>query len=346
MVLSLQQKELMFKYRDKSYICAILCQESNEWYSFLKTITNIPLIIISTGLTVLNSIDVGDEKMKLVNIVFNATFALTLSLINNFKISEKQANFKSLNLKYTKLTHFIEDKITNDIDLCTKDDIRQIINDYDILEENLDFAYPGFIKRRVKNRYYGKKTLPNILNCELIFNNINNTPNIKYFNIDNTPIIKYLNIENTPNNILQPPKILLNNIKTNSLKRNNDTSISPLFKNNKYFKNNIFLQNDDINENNKNKLNNKNDNINKDNKNDDINIDNKNNDINIDNKNDDINTDNKNDDINEDNKNIVNNNVINTQNNNDNDIMIVPISLKKNNCCLNSPSLVISSAIK
>jgi hypothetical protein len=307
MVLSLQQKELMFKYRDKSYICAILCQESNEWYGFLKTITNIPLIIISTGLTVLNSIDVGDDKMKLVNIVFNATFALTLALINNFKISEKQANFKSLNLKYTKLTHYIEDKITNDIDLCTKDDIRQIINDYDILEENLDFAYPRFIKRRVKNRYYGKKTLPNILNCELIFNNINNTPNIKYLNIDNTPIIKYLNIENT-SNILQPPKMLLNNIKTNSLKRNNDTSISPLYKNNKYFKNNIFLQNDDIKEDNKNNI------------------------------------FLQNDDINEDNKNIVNNNVINTQSNND--IMLVPISLKKNNCCLNSPSLVISSSIK
>ena len=299
MVLSLQQKELMFKYRDKSYICAILCQESNEWYSFLKTITNIPLIIISTGLTVLNSIDDVDNKIKLVNIVFNATFALTLALINNYKISEKQANFKSLNLKYTKLTHYIEDKITNDIDLCSKDDIKQIINDYDILEESLDFAYPRFIKRRVKNRYYGKKTLPNILNCELVFNNINNISDIKYLNVDNTPIIKYLNIENT-SSIQQTPKILLNNIKTNSLKRNNDTNISPLYKNNKYLKNNIFLHNDDFKEDNKN-----------------------------------------NDDINEDNKNIVNSNIINTQSNND--IMIVPLSLKKHNCCLNSPSLVISS---
>jgi hypothetical protein len=292
MVLSLQQKELMFKYRDKSYICAILCQESNEWYGFLKTITNIPLIIISTGLTVLNSIDDVDNKIKLVNIVFNATFALTLALINNYKISEKQANFKSLNLKYTKLTHYIEDKITNDIDLCSKDDIKQIINDYDILEESLDFAYPRFIKRRVKNRYYGKKTLPNILNCELVFNNINNISDIKYLNVDNTPIIKYLNIENT-SNIQQTPKILLNNIKTNSFKRNNDTNISPLNKNNKYFKNNIFLENDDIKEDN------------------------------------------------EDNKNIVNSNIINTQSNND--IMIVPLSLKKHNCCLNSPSLVIST---
>jgi hypothetical protein len=183
MVLSSVQKDIIFQYRDKSYICSILCQQTSDWYNFLKTITNIPLILISTSLSIINSLNIEDMDLRVPNIVINALFALILSLINNFSISEKQANFRSLHLKYTKLTHYIEDKITNELDNCTKEDIRNIINDYDILAENLDYPYPGFIRKRVKTRFFGKKTLPNILNCEIVFVNKE----------DDMPLIKYLN---------------------------------------------------------------------------------------------------------------------------------------------------------
>jgi hypothetical protein len=186
MVLSSIQKDIIFQYRDKAYICSILCQQTSDWYNFLKTITNIPLIVMSTSLSIINSLDIEHVDMRVPNIVINASFALILSLINNFSISEKQANFRSLHLKYTKLTHFIEDKITNELDNCTKEDIRNIINDYDILVENLDYPYPGFIRKRVKTRYFGKKTLPNILNCEIVFVNKD----------DDSSLIKYLNSTN------------------------------------------------------------------------------------------------------------------------------------------------------
>ena len=186
MVLSSVQKDIIFQYRDKSYICSILCQQTSDWYNFLKTITNIPLILISTSLSIINSLNIENMDMRVPNIVINALFALILSLINNFNISEKQANFRSLHLKYTKLTHYIEDKITNELDNCTKEDIRSIINDYDILAENLDYPYPGFIRKRVKTRFFGKKTLPNILNCEIVFVNKE----------DDMPLIKYLNNTN------------------------------------------------------------------------------------------------------------------------------------------------------
>ena len=183
MILTSQQKETLFQYRDKAYICSILCQQSSDWYNMLKTITNVPLIISSTSLSILNSLNINNYDMKIPNIIINATFALTLSLINNFKISEKQSNFRTHNIKYIKLTHYIEDKITNELHNCTKDDIRKIINDYDTLTENLEFPYPGFIKQRVKTRYYGKKTLPNILNCEVVFvNNDIITSDIQYIN--------------------------------------------------------------------------------------------------------------------------------------------------------------------
>ena len=51
--------------------------------------------------------------------------------------------------------------------------VRQIIADYDNLHENLEFSYPIHIKNKIKNKYYGKRTLPNILNCEIDFNEKN-----------------------------------------------------------------------------------------------------------------------------------------------------------------------------
>lgn len=257
MILTLQQKETIFQYRDKSYICAILCQESSDWYNLLKTITNIPLIVISTSMSILNSLNINNYDMRIPNIVINATFALILSLINNFKISEKQANFRSLNIKYIKLTHFIEDKITNELDNCTKDDIRKIINDYDTLAENLDFSYPGFIKKKIKKRFYGKKTLPNILNCEVVFVNKKDTqdspsPLIKYLHSvnlnekkiavlidknDKNDISVFSNLNNSTNsnNSNIPYNIITRTINIDNIKRQNSiessstNDISPLF---------------------------------------------------------------------------------------------------------------------
>jgi hypothetical protein len=211
MVLSSVQKEIIVQYRDKSYICSILCQQTSDWYNFLKTITNIPLILMSTSLSIINSLDLENVDMRVPNIVINASFALILSLINNFSISEKQANFRSLHLKYIKLTHFIEDKITNELDNCTKEDIRNIINDYDILTENLDYPYPGFIRKRVKTRYFGKKTLPNILNCEIVFVNREDDGSlIKYLNNTNDRRVSIVIEKNANDNVNVKDKVNVN----------------------------------------------------------------------------------------------------------------------------------------
>jgi hypothetical protein len=229
MVLSSIQKDIIFQYRDKTYICSILCQQTSDWYYFLKTIINIPLILMSTSLSIINSLNIDNLDMRIPNIVINASFALILSLINNFNISEKQANFRSLHLKYTKLTHFIEDKITNELENCTKEDIRKIINDYDAITDNLEYPYPGFIRLRVKKRFFGKKTLPNILNCEIVFVNKE----------DDTPLIKYLNSnEDKKISILIEKNKFENEIYSNDLNNefNNDNyniSTKSLFGNNR-----------------------------------------------------------------------------------------------------------------
>ena len=170
MAISPEQIKLLESYRDKAYITSILCSQSAEHFSFLRSIVNIPLILSSSTMTVLNSMDEGgNNNMKFANICLNAWTSLILSLVGNFKLPEQATNFSQIQVKMNKLTHQIEDKLTIDLDSCKIEDIRQFINDYDALYEQLDYAFPNFIKNRVKKIYSGKKVLPNILNCEISF---------------------------------------------------------------------------------------------------------------------------------------------------------------------------------
>ena len=170
MPISSEQIKLLESYRDKAYITSILCSQSAEHFSFLRSIVNIPLILSSSTMTVLNSMNEGtNNNMKYANIILNAWTSLIQSLVGNFKLPEQATNFAQIQVKMNKLTHQIEDKLTIDLESCKIEDIRQFINDYDMLYEQLDYSFPNFIKNRVKKIYSGKKVLPNILNCELSF---------------------------------------------------------------------------------------------------------------------------------------------------------------------------------
>jgi hypothetical protein len=170
MPISNDQIKLLQSYRDKSYITSILCSQSEEHFSFIKSLVNIPLILSSSVMTILNSLsETNSTDMKYANIILNATTATILSLIGNFKLTEQSTNFKTIGLKMNKLCHKIEDLLTIDLENTSIEHIRAIITEYDNLNENIDFGFPGFIKNRVKRTYEGKKVLPNVLNCELSF---------------------------------------------------------------------------------------------------------------------------------------------------------------------------------
>jgi len=160
---------MLQNYRDRSYIMAQLSQESSNFYSILRTIINMPIIITSSIMTIINS-SFEAEEVKIPNIILNASTSLILALMNNLKMSEKIGHFRNLNLKYTKLLHIIEDKLINEFETINKEDIKNIINQYDILtESSLDFQFPNHIKNKIRKRYYDKKALPNILNCDTDF---------------------------------------------------------------------------------------------------------------------------------------------------------------------------------
>jgi hypothetical protein len=59
-------------------------------------------------------------------------------LIGNFKFVEKQNNFHNNGLKFNRLCHKIEDALANDINNITIEKIREYIEEYDTLNENLE----------------------------------------------------------------------------------------------------------------------------------------------------------------------------------------------------------------
>ena len=109
MPISTDHIKLLESYRDKAYITSILCSQSQEHFSFLRSMVNLPIIITSSVMTVLNSMSDNSNEMKYANIVLNTWTSLILSIIGNFKLTEQATNFKQIEIKMNKLTHKIED---------------------------------------------------------------------------------------------------------------------------------------------------------------------------------------------------------------------------------------------
>ncbi len=116
---------------------------------------NIPLILTSSVMSILNSLNKTESKdLKYCNIFLNASTAMILSLIGNFKLTEQATNFTKIQIKMNKLCHQIEDKLTIDLENTTIDNLRTFINEYDAISEQSNYPYPNFIKNRVKKTFY------------------------------------------------------------------------------------------------------------------------------------------------------------------------------------------------
>ena len=153
------------QYRDKSFVMSVLCQMTSDYYNRYKNIISVPLIVSSSIMTILNASDFDSNSMKYSNVVLNTATALVLSMSSAFKVVEKCSAFRSASIKMTKLTHQIEDKILYNESL-DREDVRDIIMQYDAINESIEYAFPESIKKKVIAIYKGNRVMPNILNCE------------------------------------------------------------------------------------------------------------------------------------------------------------------------------------
>lgn len=161
------QKDLLKSYKDKSFIMMLLCEQSYNEHTFIKNIINVPLILVNTAMTALNSIVMNADDMKIPNILLNSTTGVIIGLISSFNIYEKIQSFHQLQCKFNKLSSSIESKMIN-TDSMTDEDIRNIIDTYDNLIDNIDYPISEKIKARIKKQFKEKLDLPSILSVDFV----------------------------------------------------------------------------------------------------------------------------------------------------------------------------------
>ena len=122
----------------------------------------------------INSIIEDQDILKVLNIILNSSTGLILAMISNFKIYEKINMFHMLYSKYNKLTNLIDGKLTNEMENINNDFIENIINDYINISDSQEYAFPEKIKKRIKQQYENKLSLPLSLNSDVVLceNNI------------------------------------------------------------------------------------------------------------------------------------------------------------------------------
>ena len=163
-MLTEEQNKLLQRYRDMAYVMNILCSECSDFYSLINNIFKFPIIISSSIMIIFNSKDTS-ENMQLANIILNVSTTLILSLVSNFKLNERIINFTNASKKMNKLCHKIEDYLYNNVDDITTDNLRECINEYDYINDNVEYPYISHIKNKLIKNFKNKKTLPNVLNC-------------------------------------------------------------------------------------------------------------------------------------------------------------------------------------
>jgi hypothetical protein len=157
------QIEMIETYNDFSYIMYIICDMTASYYSRIKNIVNIPIIICSTGLSILNTTELSDSSFDKIVIIrncgiaFNLLIALSIAILNAYKITEKEFSFKSQSVNFLK----IHNKINVDLAKCrntmSQVDILDIVKEYNLLCESICFHIPSHIQAYVKRNYRNYK---------------------------------------------------------------------------------------------------------------------------------------------------------------------------------------------
>lgn len=160
--------------KDKSLVLSVLCSKSCSLFSRIRTFINIPLILSSGAMTILNSMnDTDSTSIKYANIVLNSCTVTILSLIGNFKLTERELTYRNTHLKMKRLYHRVDSILRVDTTKINSQIVGEITKEYLNIYEHLDYPIPEFVTKRYNNELIANnKTLPNnnIHNDTPIFN--------------------------------------------------------------------------------------------------------------------------------------------------------------------------------
>jgi|LakMenEpi03Aug12_release.lakeMendotaPanAssembly.Ray.scaffolds.fasta_scaffold00441_39 hypothetical protein len=154
-------------YKDYTYIMYILCDKTASFYSKIKNIINIPIVVCSTALSILNTADFISHTdmisiIRNISIACNLLIAITIAILNLFKIPEKEYSFKTHSDNFLQLHNKITTEIAKSKTIHTKVDILRIIDEYNLYCEKISFHIPTRIRKHIIKDYNNYK-LPLLL---------------------------------------------------------------------------------------------------------------------------------------------------------------------------------------
>lgn len=139
------------KLLDKCEALTLLTTKASTHWSFVKFCFNMPLVITSSAMCIINSISTDANAVKIPNIVVNAISVLIMSITNSVKPSEKFDLFKRLSNQFMELSQEIDSVEGDDL---TKEQYDIFVLKYDNLLKDLAFEeIPSSYKSSVAQAY-------------------------------------------------------------------------------------------------------------------------------------------------------------------------------------------------
>jgi len=96
------------KLLDKTECMCLLCTKATTHWSFIKFCFNIPLVLTSSTMCIINSISTNANDVKIPNIIVNALSVLIISLNNTVRGGEKYEGFKKLSQQFMIISQEID----------------------------------------------------------------------------------------------------------------------------------------------------------------------------------------------------------------------------------------------
>ena len=149
-MLTLQER--IEKLLSKSEAMVLLCSKASGYWSMIKFAFNIPLVLTSSAMCIINSISEDANVVKVPNIVVNAISVLIISLNNSIKASEKCDLFRRLSQQFLLLAGQIENdnEITDSEFQLISLKYENLINE--VLFEEIPTRYKLQVAESFKNR--------------------------------------------------------------------------------------------------------------------------------------------------------------------------------------------------
>ena len=145
--------EKLQKLLDKAECMVLLTSSACNYWSYIKFLFSIPLVLTSSAMCIINSISEDANAVKIPNIVVNAVSVLIVSLNNNIKASEKCDAYRKLSQQFMNLSQEIEQY--DDENAITKEKFEVLMIKYDNLINDCAFEdIPNRYKLLASRSFY------------------------------------------------------------------------------------------------------------------------------------------------------------------------------------------------